>query len=270
METRSYRFGDLREKLRESVSESKPKFGDGVEDAEKAQNKEAYRKMKEEAEEYNKGIESPGGKNTTKSLHAEANKGMSDLQYDSPKPEGFDENVEAQMGGFINASDKKNHEKEPLGNASRNPKLAKELVAHAKEVEDATNKLSNSGKMTGGIDKERHDSVVGESKKTSLLKFKHVQFISENHMLSHVPDEYKVEGKKFYMQDCKGNKYLVEWHSEPGVEKQLNENVVNAEMDRIKELFNYSGKNSKTTNSVRMNENKGVEDMLGRVRTLMK
>jgi hypothetical protein len=72
------------------------------------------------------------------------------------------------------------------------------------------------------------------------------------------------------MQDCKGNKYLVEWHEQPNVEKMLNEGKVNSEMARIKELFNYNGKNTGTTNSVMVNENKGVEDMLGRVRELMK
>ena len=54
------------------------------------------------------------------------------------------------------------------------------------------------------------------------------------------------------------------------VEKMLNESKVNNEMARIKELFNYNGKASSTTNSVRINENKGVENMLGRVRGLMK
>lgn len=270
METRSYRFGDLREKLRESAQEFKPKFGDGVERTEKAQNKEAYREMKKETENYNKGIKTPGGSNVGNSINAQVNMGMSDIQYDNDPGELFDANAKAGYEGFTSDNDKKNHKDEDLGNASRNPELAKSLVKKAKETKAEKDELSDSGQITKFRDKHLHNSVVGESKKTSLLKFKHVQFISENHMLSHVPDEYKVEGKRFYMQDCKGNKYLVEWHSEPGVEKQLNENVVNAEMDRIRELFNYSGKNSSTTNSVRMNENKGVEDMLGRVRTLMK
>jgi hypothetical protein len=88
-------------------------------------------------------------------------------------------------------------------------------------------------------------------------------------MLSHVPDEYKVEGKKFYMQDCYGDKYLVEWHKQPDVEKQLNESKVNSEMDRIKYLFNYNGQKSKTTNALRMNEDKNIGDMLNKVRNLM-
>ena len=89
-------------------------------------------------------------------------------------------------------------------------------------------------------------------------------------MLSHVPDEYKVDNKRFYMQDCKGNKYLVEWHEEPNVEKMLNEEKTNSEMSRIKELFAYNGKSTSTNNSIRMNESENVGNMIDRVRELMK
>ena len=51
------------------------------------------------------------------------------------------------------------------------------------------------------------------------------------------------------------------------MEKMLNEQQTNAEMDRIKYLFGYDSKNSNTTNSMRMNEGKKVEDMLGRQKT---
>ena len=54
--------------------------------------------------------------------------------------------------------------------------------------------------------KHRHNTNIGEGKKINVLKFKKVQFISESHMLSHVPDEYKNEGNVFYMQDCNGDK----------------------------------------------------------------
>lgn len=269
METRSYRFGDLREKLRESTSEFKPKFGDGVESAEKAQNRKAYQDMKKDTEEYNKGVRSPGGDNTSQSINAQVNMGMSDIQYDTDPGETFKANAKAGYEGYTSALDKKNHKDDDLGNASRNKKLANALVDKAKQTKKEKDAYSDSGKITDFPDKHLHDAVV-ETKKTSMLKFKHVQFISENHMISHIPDEYKIDGNKFYMQDCVGNKYLVEWHENPCVEKQLNETAVKSEMDRIKDLFNYTSKNSKTTNSVMMNENKGVEDMLGRVRTLMK
>lgn len=271
MESRSYRFGDLRASLRESTSEFKPKFGDGVESAEKDLNRKAYQDIKKETEDYNKGIVSPEGNNKSESVNAQVNMGMSDIEYDNETNKQFDDNVKAGYEGYTSALDKKNHEKEALGNASRSPELAKALVDKAKHTKKEKDSYSEVGITNIQKPKDAthlHNNVV--ESKISLLKFKHVQFISENHMLSHVPDEYKFENRRFYMQDCKGNRYLVEWHEEPNVEKMLNEGKVNEEMARIKELFNYSGKNSGTTNSVRMNENKGVEDMLGRVRDLMK
>ena len=41
-------------------------------------------------------------------------------------------------------------------------------------------------------------------------------------------------------------------------------------MERIKFLCGYNGKNSNTTNAMRMNEDKNIDDMLGKVRKLMK
>jgi len=269
MNTRTYRFGQLREKLRESASEFKPRV-EKSEDAEKAQNRKANQEIQKETSDYNKGVKSPGGPNRTESAMGVVNRGMSDLIYDGEPGEKFKKNVKAQMAGYTGAQDEEEHKDEPLGNASRNPELSKELTKHAKDVKKMRDALANSGQITKFPDKDLPPGKVVESAKTNLLRFKHVQFISENHMLSHVPDEYKTEGKRFYMQDCKGNRYLVEWHQEPCVEKQLNESEAGRELGRIKELFAYSGKNTSSTNSIRMNEGREVEDMLGKVRSLMK
>jgi hypothetical protein len=271
METRSYRFGELREKLRESANEFKPKLGDGVESTEKAQNRKAYQDMEKETGDYNKGIKPAGGDNTADSVSAQVNMGMSDIEYDDIPDKRFNDNAKAGYEGYTSALEKENHGKEELGNASRNDKLAKALVDKAKQTKREKDSFSEVGLTNIQKPKDAthlHQAVV--ESKTSILKFKHVQFISESHMLSHVPDEYKKEGRKFYMQDCKGNKYLVEWHEQPNVEKQLNESKVGDEMKRIKELFSYSGKPLGTSNGMKINESNGVSDMIGRVRKLMK
>jgi hypothetical protein len=112
-----------------------------------------------------------------------------------------------------------------------------------------------------------------ESKKITKLQFKHTQFLSEGHMLSKVPDELKVEGKKFIMKDTADNEYLVEWTAKkPNVTKRLNKTQVNEEMNRIKALYGYKSKDYfTTTNSqTRMNENKEFSDMINKARKLMK
>lgn len=271
MESRSYRFGDLRKKLRESTSEFKPVFGDGVESAEKDLNLKAYQDIKKETENYNKGLKQPGGDNRVESINAQLNMGMSDIEYDNETGKKFNDNTIAGYEGYTSALDKKNHKDEELGNATRNPELAQALVDKAKQTKKEKDSYSEVGITNIQKPKDAthlHKDVV-ESKTINMLKFKHVQFISESHMLSHVPDEYKVEGKRFCMQDCKGNKYLIEWHEKPETKKMINESQVNSEMNRIKELFNYNGKANNTTNSIMVNENKGIEDMLVRVRKLM-
>ena len=273
METRSYRFGELRRKIQESASEFKPVFGDGVESSEKKINSQAYRDIEEETKNYDGGINNPGGKNRGESVLAQTNMGMSDIEYDVELDDKFKENARAGLEGYTSALDKKNHSKEELGNATRSDAIAKAAMKKAVQTKKEKDSYSEVGITNAQKPKDAthlHVDTIGESKKTSLLKFKNVQLISDGHMLSHVPDEYKQEGRKFYMQDCKGNKYMVEWGEKPCVEKLLNEQKTFAEMDRIKYLFGYNSKGSNTTNSMRMNEGKNVEDMLGHVRKLMK
>ena len=168
---------------------------------------------------------------------------------------------------------RKRRVKETSGNATFDDAIAKEAERTAidvKKMQDAQSEIGITNAQKKKEDTHMHNTTIGENKKISLLKFKHVQFISESQMLAHVPDEYKNDGKKFYMQDCKGNKYLVEWHNKPNIEKMLNESAAKQEMDRIKYLFGYNGKTNKTNSSIRMNEDKKIDDMLGRVRQLMK
>jgi hypothetical protein len=269
---RSYKFGDLRKQLQESTNEFKPKFGDGVESQNKKINDKAYSDIKKETKAYNGGLSQSKTVKHGSSIMSDVNKGLSDLQYDGEVSDDFKERAKAGYEGYTSALEKKNHGKEVHGNATFDDAIAKEVERKATDLKKMQDAQSEVGITNAQKPKEKthlHDDVVGESKKISLLKFKRVQFISESHMLSHVPDEYKVEGKKFYMQDCYGDKYLVEWHKQPDVEKQLNESKVNSEMDRIKYLFDYKGQKSKTTNALRMNEDKNIGDMLGRVRKLM-
>ena len=106
------------------------------------------------------------------------------------------------------------------------------------------------------------------------LTFKRTEFLGEQHMLSMVPDDFKTNGNKFIMKDGKGNSYMVEWKegNKNSVTKMLNEAKVNAEMDRIKNLFGYVSKEyfSNTTAKSRLNEENEFPNMINRARELMK
>jgi hypothetical protein len=113
---------------------------------------------------------------------------------------------------------------------------------------------------------------MGESKKIKMLTFKNTQFISEGHMMSRIPDEYKTEGNKFIMKDSSDNQYLVEWHKEePMVTKKPNMTLVNEQKERIKQLWGYKSAEAKTsTSNFRVQEDKSFADMVDKARKLMK
>ena len=75
------------------------------------------------------------------------------------------------------------------------------------------------------------ESLYKESKKISVLNFKNTTFLNESHMISRIPDEYKVEGKKFIMEDKNNTEYLVEWSEEP---KILNTTKSNEQQARLR------------------------------------
>lgn len=266
-----FKVGDIKRYLQESANESQPVLGKGVSSQKKKENEKAYKETEDRMKKFNKGLTTPKLKNAGASTMAETNKGMSDIQYDS---EEIPNHLEPGIKGFTGKQEEELHGKEELGNATRsdNEAIYKNLKNKAKQNKKEGDEASEIGLTSSKRDKEsvhKHKTTLGETKTINLLKFK-TQFISESHMLGHVPDEYKNEGKRFFMEDISGNKYLVEWHKEPEVKKMINENQVANDFARMKQLWGYKGQSSKTTQSVRMNEEREIDNMLDRVRGLMK
>jgi len=287
MEIKKYRIGDLKESIRkraeklESVSkksvleaknEFEPVFGKNVPKDNKKINDDAYKDIKKETEAYDGGVTNNKKGETVTTAN---NRGMSDLRYDSiSKP--FQDKVKSQLKGYTSAENEKLHKNDEFGNAyydSNN--LSKDIEDHAKEAKKESDKTKTDGLVGSKYKKETEENseTMFESKKISKIQFKHTQFLSEGHMLSKVPDEFKTEGKKFIMKDTADNEYLVEWtDKKPNVTKRINKTQVNEEMNRIKALYGYKSKDYfTTTNSqTRMNENKEFSDMLNKARKLMK
>ena len=160
------------------------------------------------------------------------------------------------------------HKKDPFGNAEfteidgmdeknktlRNGKhIAKEIGLTSREI----NKKD--------IEDQTHS--VFENKKIARLKFKNTTFLTENHMLTKVPDDFKVDGRKFSMRDKHDNEYLVEWGETPKVSCITK---INEQKNRIQELFNYKRGESNTSCASRLTEENKVTDMLNKTRQLMK
>lgn len=270
MGTIKIKVGDLRRTIKEA-NEFKPVvFGD---DETKKINNKAYSDITKETSKYDGGL-TKSNRKIGGGIGATDNKGMHDLTYDSiNKP--FQDRVKSQMKGYTSKDAEDNHKNDDFGNATfdDNGKIYDAAKDHAKAVKqgkDTAAEIGLTGSKLKQSDIEDNDKTMYENKKIKRLTFK-TQFISEGHMLSKVPDELKVEGKRFIMKDTADNEYLVEWSNrEPKVTKKVNMTLVNEQKNRIKELWGYkSPESSHSTSSFRVQENKGFTDMVNRARKLM-
>jgi len=260
-----YKVGDLRKVVRESANEFKPVLGKNVPEDNKKINNDAYKEISKETKDYDgKVIKSDEKKQAPTT---DTNYGMSDIAYDSiNKP--FADKVKAQLKGYTSADAEKLHKGDDFGNATYgdDKPFVDKAKENKKDRDDARKSWFNTHPAKGSSEK-----TIGENK-MKRLTFKRTQFLGEEHMLSMVPDDYKVDGTKFVMKDNAGNTYMVEWVDGKGkANKMLNEEKTNAEMDRIKELFSYRSKEyyNNTTSQSRLNEEKKFDEMISRMKSLM-
>lgn len=263
--------GELRRVLREE-SEFKPLvFGDKES---KRINDKAYSDIMKETEKYDGGLTNK--KKPTDSGFKSDNKGMHDLEYDSiSKP--FEDRVKSQMKGYVSKDAEDKHKKDEFGNASfdNDGKAYNDAKEHAKQSQDDRVKTVQATKAGDKLQtkdiKDLHKTMFGENKKIKRLTFNKTEFLSEGHVMSRIPDEYKKEGNKFIMRDSAHNEYLVEWNSkEPKITKKLNMELVNEQKNRIKQLWNYKSSEAHTSSpSERIQEDKSFADMVNKVRKLM-
>jgi hypothetical protein len=261
--------GELRRVIKEA-NEFKPVV---FNDDNKSINTKAYSDIKKETGEYDGGL-TKSDRKIGGGINATDNKGMHDLTYDNiNKP--FQDRVKSQMKGYTSKDAEDKHKNDDFGNATidNNGKVydaAKDHAKAEKQGKDTAAEIGLTGSKLNKNDIEDNDKTMYENKKIKRLTFK-TQFISEGHMLSKVPDELKVEGKKFIMRDTADNEYLVEWNNkEPQVTKKVNMTLVNEQKDRIKQLWGYkSAESMRTTPSFRVQEGNEFKDMVDRARKLM-
>lgn len=262
--------GELRRTLKEA-NEFKPVlFGDTES---KKINDKAYSDIKKETEKYDGGLTKKSQK-IGGGIGATDNKGMHDLTYDNiNKP--FSDKVKSQMKGYVSKDAEDKHKNDEFGNATFDNdgniyNAAKDHAEAVKQGKDTAAEIGLTGSKLNKKDIEDNDKTMYESKKIKRLTFK-TQFISEGHMLSKIPDEMKVEGKRFIMRDTANNEYLVEWTSkEPIVEKKLNMSLVNEQKERMKQLWGYRSPEAKnSTSSFRIQEGNEFKGMVDKARKLI-
>lgn len=261
---------ELRRILREDKSEVNPvRFG--YEDSKKINDK-AYSDIKKETEKYDGGL-TKGKTKVGGGIGATDNLGMHDLRYDSiNKP--FMDRVKSQMKGYPSKDAEDKHKNDEFGNATFDKdgdtyNAAKDHAKAAKQGRDTASEIGLTGRELKKDDIEKNDKTMYENK-IKRLSFKNTKFVSEGHMMTKIPDEFKKDGNKFIMRDSMKNEYLVEWHSVfPKVTKKVNMQLVNEEKKRMRELWGYRPVESDTsTSSFRLQENNGFSKMIDKARKL--
>lgn len=277
MSTLKINVGELRNVLKEESEFKAVVFGDKET---KQINDKAYSDIKKETEKYDGGLTSSkkDADGIGKGIGNNDNLGMSDLRYDNiSKP--FIDRTKSQMKGYVSKDAEDKHKDDAFGNATFDKegdfyKSAKEHAEDAKQGRDTAAEIGLTARELKKTDIEKQDKTMfeGKNNKIKMLSFKNTRFISEGHMMTKIPDEYKKDGSKFIMRDSAKNEYLVEWtSSEPKVTKKLNLDMVNEEKQRIKELWGYKSQEAhKSTSSFRLQEDKGFSDMVNKARKLMK
>lgn len=264
---RMYQVSAIKDVVKESAKEFQPVFGKNVEKDNKEINDKAYKESEKRTQNYDGGV-----RNTKKKLtYPETdNKGMQDLEYDNMSPE-FAKRVKAQMKGYVSAEAEKKHKDDDFGNAEHNEIEGMDKRAKAfKKGKDVASEIGLTGRELDKKDIEGlTKTIFDESKKYTKITFKNTEFINEGHMLTKVPDDFKVEGRQFIMRDKFNHEYLVEWREDerPYV---LSRNKINEQNNRIQQLFKYQYGSTKTTNDIRLNEDKNIGEMLGKIKSLMK
>ena len=299
MET-TYTVGELKSLIREASSnqEFKPKLGPDVESKNKEINDKAYKDAEKISKEhYGKKLEAP---EISKYEKHDWNKTTLDADFDFDPGKDWKEKQKAHVEGYT-SKDEKDNGIEKTGDFEGNKDFydaSKEIDDTAKrnkEIMNSTGLKSNNiynrpggkdyFKREGGYVNEKRTPVktifesvkkekVNESndRKVKTVFFKKTTFLTEGHMISRIPDEFKNEGCTFKMKDKTGNEYLIEWSdNRANIIRHEDKKKVNECINRMMNLAKYDSgsyfKNS--TSSERLNEsNDGFTSTLDNARKI--
>lgn len=282
---KTFKVGDLKRFIAESSNEFKPVLGVNVEKDNKSINDKAYKDAKQRAKDYDGGLENVGGKRV-KYEKNDANRTTLDYEPENVSDD-YKKRVKAQVEGYASELEK-NNKIEKSGDFSNNENIFNGIKKSGQELHDKEKDMKKSG-LQGRewpekvFDREEmYESKEGfdmkqminrmrilqeapemqeakkplqEQRNVKTIYFKKTEFLTEGHMFSKIPDEFKNEGEQFKMKDKTGNTYLVEWKNNKGVIIGHNNcQGFNDSLNRMKNLYEYKSEDTKTTSKQRIIE----------------
>ena len=268
----TFKVSDLNSLIRESSSEFKAKLGPGVKSGNETNNDKAYKDAEKRAKDYDGGL-ADSVKVAKYEKLGDNNRTPLDYEVDNVD-DNYKKRIAAQAKGYTSDDEMKN-DIEKLGDYSDNEAIFDGIKKSADEWKDERNMVKRGGltARTTPEDTFKHDSLYeGKSVKTAF--FKKTTFLTEGHMMSRIPDEFKVEENVFRMKDKTGNEYLLEWkHGKAQIIGHKNKQGMNESIDRMKALMNYKSSDyyKNTTVNSRLNEeNEAFTATLEKARKIIK
>lgn len=275
MEQISYKVGELKDIIRESAQEFDAKLGANVQSDNKKNNEKSYKDAEKAAKDFDGGLK-PAEKGK---LPDKMDGNRTTLDY-TPRTEvskAQKDNFDAQAQGYTSKLEKDNGIAK-AAEFDNDGKIKKNFEDAAKKINDTKEELAKSGIQGQNIKTEKKNTMYENTKPTAKrLIFKHTKFLNEAQMLSRVPEEYRVDGQKIYMEDAHDNKYVVECTKseksgliEMNVTSHTNDRLMNEQVERINQLFNYESPKefARSTNQERINESKSFKDIMDIARGL--
>lgn len=271
MEKRTYTINELRTLINESSSDFKAKVADGVNSSNKKENNKTYKDAKQKIKAFD------GGGNELKQERktydkVDGNKTTLDYAIDGELTDKQKDTIKAQSEGYTSTLEK-NNGIEKVGEFSD---------ASYKQFKDAGREMAKNkvdAKKAGLTARElpktafEKEDLYKESKKISVLNFKNTSFLNEAHMVSRIPDEYKIEGNRFKVKDADYNEFIVEWkENEANILSYENKKKLNESIEKFHKLSGYNSKNvfKNTTAKSRLNEGNEFNNILNKSREIIK
>ena len=280
----TYKVSDLKRLISEGSNEFKAVLGPNVEKDNKSNNGKAYDEAKKRAKDFDGGLNKEVGDEKAKYEKLDANRTTLDYEPDNASDD-YKKRVKAQVKGY-SSEQEMNNGIEKAGDYSDNENIYNGIKKAGEKLHDNEKEMKKSGlqgrewkdevfdkdamyeskegfdmrqmlnRMMSNINESTETEAENTQKNIKTVFFKKTEFLTEGHMLSRIPDEFKKEGEQFRMKDKTGNEYLVEWRNNTGkVIAHGNKQGFNESLDRMKDLMGYKTNDTKTTMASRLNEN---------------
>jgi hypothetical protein len=258
---RSFSIKELKQMINENSNEFKAKIGKDVEKENKSNNEKAVKDAKKRSgAEEAKPKESKFQKN-------DFNRTTLDSKFDVEPCSDYKKRVHAQAKGYTSTTEE-NNGIEKVGEF--NDAFYKASKESNKERSENEKKFKQSGLRGRELPEKVFDSEnMYESKSVKTARFKKTEFLTEEHMLSKIPDELKKDGNVFKMVDKNDNTYIVEWkkdiyknESNPVILEHINNKMVNETLEKMKRLYNFKSTDNYTKSTCQERINEGNDNFI--------